>query len=264
MEQFQCMTMMKLNKNKRIGKVLFIVEGEKTEIFILKKIFNEVLGYNYASINRRGKTIEKFSSINDIFSMVLVINSEKTNISSIEDGYEYLDNMFTELNEKHGFMVEDARIYYLFDRDRAPGSNSDPDIIKQLLRTLKNSQDNGYDKPGMLLLSYPAIESFTLENFYKNTENMRFELGNELKNSEEYKKINQSKISDSTLKDAVNELQKKLTQISINYDIDDMSEANINIFDTQEEIYNSEKKHMILSLLAISLIDLGLIEIEND
>lgn len=109
-----------------------------------------------------------------------------------------------------------------------------------------------------------AIESFTLENFYKNTEQMRFELGNELKKSNEYKNINQSKINDITLENAVNELQKKLSQLSINYDVDDMSKANLNIFDKQEEIYDNEKKHMILSLLAISLLDLGLIEIEND
>lgn len=149
MEQFQCMTMMKLSKNKRIGKVLFIVEGEKTEIFILRKIFNEVFGYNYASINRRSKTIEKFNSVNDVFSMVFVINSKKTNISSIKDEYEYLDNMFIELNEKYSFIVEDAWIYYLFDRGRAPGSNSNSYVIKQFMSILRNSQDNGYDMQGM-------------------------------------------------------------------------------------------------------------------
>lgn len=66
-------------------------------------------------------------------------------------------------------MVEDARIYYLFDRDRTPGSNSNTHVIKQFMSTLKNYQDNRYDMQGLLLLSYPAIESFTLENFYKDT-----------------------------------------------------------------------------------------------
>lgn len=37
---------------------------------------------------------------------------------------------------------------------------------------------------------------------------MRFELGNELKKSDEYRNINQSKINDITLENAVNELQK--------------------------------------------------------
>lgn len=69
MEQFQCMTMMKLSKNKRIGKVLFI--------------------------------------------------------------------------------VEDAWIYYLFDRGRAPGSNSNSYVIKQFMSILRNSHDNGYDMQGM-------------------------------------------------------------------------------------------------------------------
>ena len=35
----------KLNKNKRIGKVLFIVEGEKTEFLILRKIFTSIFDY---------------------------------------------------------------------------------------------------------------------------------------------------------------------------------------------------------------------------
>lgn len=35
----------KLNKNKRIGKVLFIVEGEKTEFLILRKIFTTIFDY---------------------------------------------------------------------------------------------------------------------------------------------------------------------------------------------------------------------------
>ena len=32
----------KLNKDKRIGKVLFIVEGEKTEFLILRNIFTTI------------------------------------------------------------------------------------------------------------------------------------------------------------------------------------------------------------------------------
>ena len=34
-----------LNKNKSIGKVLFIVEGAKTEPYLLGKIFTEVFDY---------------------------------------------------------------------------------------------------------------------------------------------------------------------------------------------------------------------------
>ncbi len=36
---------MKLIKNKRVGKILFIVEGSKHEFSLIKKIFEDLLGY---------------------------------------------------------------------------------------------------------------------------------------------------------------------------------------------------------------------------
>ena len=36
---------MQLNKNKRIGKILLIVEGGKHEFSLIKKIFEDILGY---------------------------------------------------------------------------------------------------------------------------------------------------------------------------------------------------------------------------
>ena len=38
---------MKLNKDKHIGRVLFIVEGSRTEFSILRQSFCKLLGYNY-------------------------------------------------------------------------------------------------------------------------------------------------------------------------------------------------------------------------
>ena len=39
-------------------------------------------------------------------------------------------------------------------------------FINKMISTLGNARDNGgYDRQGLLLLSYPAIESFTLSNF---------------------------------------------------------------------------------------------------
>ena len=38
---------MKLNKEKHIGRVLFIVEGSQTEFSILRRIFCNILGYSY-------------------------------------------------------------------------------------------------------------------------------------------------------------------------------------------------------------------------
>ena len=43
---------MKFNKDKNIGRVLFIVEGSKTEFSILKRIFCNILKYNYIAKKR--------------------------------------------------------------------------------------------------------------------------------------------------------------------------------------------------------------------
>ena len=40
--------MIELNKQKNIGRVLFIVEGSKSEFVILRKIFCDILQYEYA------------------------------------------------------------------------------------------------------------------------------------------------------------------------------------------------------------------------
>lgn len=38
---------MKLNKDKHIGRVLFIVEGSQMEFSVLRQIFCNLLGYSY-------------------------------------------------------------------------------------------------------------------------------------------------------------------------------------------------------------------------
>ena len=51
---------MKINKNKRIGKVLFIVEGARTELYILRKIFTEIFDYQLEALTRN-KPYKKYN-----------------------------------------------------------------------------------------------------------------------------------------------------------------------------------------------------------
>ena len=44
----------KLQKDKRIGQVLFIVEGEKTEPNLIYKVFSGILGYQMDRLYRNG------------------------------------------------------------------------------------------------------------------------------------------------------------------------------------------------------------------
>ena len=82
---------MELIKNKRIGKILFIVEGSKHEFSLIKKIFEDLLGYKRIE-KKRTKTTYYVSQA-DSHSIVAVINTKTSNISSINET-EYLDAIF--------------------------------------------------------------------------------------------------------------------------------------------------------------------------
>lgn len=166
--------------NKKIGKVLFIVEGIKTEINILHKIFTNIFDYQYEKLDR----LERYKPYNrkeNPTSSIFVINTEESNIKDVEDANGYLDNVFIKLINKYNFPVDKATIFYIFDRDNK--SNTDKAIIEELLSKLNNSRESNedYDRQGLLLLSYPSIESFTASNYIKDCFNVEIETGNELK-----------------------------------------------------------------------------------
>lgn len=117
--------MIELNTKKSIGRVLFIVEGSRTEFVILRKIFCDILKYEY--VEKRRNQPDTFVSRNNSHSKVAVINTKESNITDITDSEQYLDNLFEMLNDKYDFSVDQSAIYYLFDRD--PKSNTDKDKI---------------------------------------------------------------------------------------------------------------------------------------
>ena len=169
---------MKFNKEKHIGRVLFIVEGSQTEFSILRRIFCNLLGYSY--IEKRRNRPVRFTSTKDRFSQVAVINTRESNIRDISENESYLDDIFDALREQYRFPVDQSAIYYLFDRD--PKSNTDSDLIENYIHSLANPyvNDDGY-KAGQLLLSYPSIESYIISNFREETSTLRFQLGKDAK-----------------------------------------------------------------------------------
>ena len=102
---------MKLNKDKNIGRVLFIVEGSQTEFSILKRIFCNLLGYDYIEKRRNRPTY--FASTSDRFSKVGVVNTQESNIRDISENEAYLDDIFDVLREQYQFPVDQSAIYYL-------------------------------------------------------------------------------------------------------------------------------------------------------
>ena len=255
--------LIKFNKDKKIGRVLFIVEGTDDEIYILNRIFVKIFNYQYESKNRMGK-YKPCNLEENPTSSVFVINTEESNIKFIYDANGYLDSLFTELIDKYNFPVDKAAIFYIFDRDIR--SNTDNSIFEDLIAKLANSRESNeeFEKSGLLLLSYPSIESFTVSNYSKNSFKISYELGSEVKKYLDTNHWTNQRISDKSLQNAVEELLKGLNEMGISeLDLDDFKESNQKIYSYQQEHYNKDKAFRLLSLLCLALIDLGLIEIDE-
>lgn len=250
----------RLNKDKSIGKVLYIVEGGKTEPYLLHRIFCNILDYQLETI-LRDKGYRKYNSKENVTSQVFVINAEESNIRYIDRDNEFLNKLFAELIENYDFDVDNAAIYYIFDRDNK--SNTDSEFIRNMLSVLVNSRDNEFTRQGMLLLSYPSIEAFTFSNFVENSFEQGFKTGNKLKKHLQDCKINQSRIDENTIKHAVQELLTALDSMNLrDLNVDAFGKSNMQIFEYEESKYVKDNLYYVLSLLCISLIDLGVIEVE--
>ena len=151
---------MKLNKDRHIGRVLFIVEGSRTEFSILRRIFCNLLGYSYIE-KRRNRPI-CFASTNDCFSKVGVINTRESNIRDISENETYLDDVFDVLREQYQFPVDQSAIYYLFDRD--PKSNTDSALIEKYILSLANP--------------YPVTCQFIIGTFFTKIADPAFKFRN--------------------------------------------------------------------------------------
>jgi len=248
---------MKLNKDKHIGRVLFIVEGSRTEFSILRRIFCNILEYSY--IEKRRNKPAYFTSTKDRFSQVAVVNTKESNIRDICENEKYLDDVFDVLREQYRFPVDQSAIYYLFDRD--PKSNTDSLLIENYILSLSNPYDNNDYKAGQLLLSYPSIESYIISNFRDTTGALRFSLGKEAKayigkNTD----IQINKISESTLIKAADEFLEYLANEQIIFDIDEFSEAGHTVFTKQETEYLSGRGYRLFSMLTLAFLQMGIIE----
>ena len=251
---------MRLNKDKHIGRVLFIVEGSRTEFSILRQIFCNLLGYSY--VEKRRNRLTYFASTNDRFSKVGVINTQESNIRDISENEAYLDEVFDILREQYRFPVDQSAIYYLFDRD--PKSNTASALIEKYILSLTNPYDNDDYKAGQLLLSYPSIESYIISNFREITNVPQFLLGKDVKayiggNTD----IQINRISEETLIKAANEFLRYLSSEQIAFDVDEFSEASHAVFTKQEAEYLSGQGFRLFSMLTLAFLQMGIIELEE-
>ena len=115
---------------------------------------------------------------------------------------------------------------------------------------------------GLLLISYPCIESYEISNFNKQAYLMKFTSSEEIK----HKKKTQSKryslvnISEDSLLNAAGNMHRTFKSYDINnYDPSRFYEKNKLIFKKEESTYKSLGYYNALSLITVMLVDLGII-----
>ena len=250
---------MQLKKDKRIGKVLFIVEGSKHEFNLIKKNFGDILGYK--RIEKRRNQATFYESQTDSHSEVAVINTKTSNIESIND-QEYLEAVYTELIEKFSFDVANASIYYIFDRD--PMSNTNVKLIYDLLQTLKNPRENDDNmQGGILLLSYPSIEAYEVSNFVDRSYKIYKRTGNDVKAyiNQNAKEIAMNKINEASISHAYIEMEQGIEELlGTAIDIDDFIDINMGMFYMEEQYFKESNTYFLLSMMSYILLDLGILQ----
>lgn len=250
-----------LNKNKSIGKVIYIVEGGRKEFTLLSHIFIKVLNYSVIHAKRQEGIYEKYVSTENPDSQVYLINSETSNIGSLKSvsGKAYLDSVFNDLYAKYQLDTTNTATYYIFDRDCESNLAAD---CRDLVGILKNSRDNGYESNGLLLLSYPSIESYVFSCVEDSTEEY-IDTASVLKQITSAGKYQYNKLKDKEMLQAcTNMLATQLHMSGVDIkpsDLDDFSKINGQILKIEDEKVSMDSLYRILSFLSLSFIDLGII-----
>ena len=253
---------LKINKNKVLGEVVILVEGESEEFKLLRHIFTNILDYNYLSIRRNKVMKDRFESKNNKNSTVIIANTSNSNIKSIIEDNKYRDSLYTFLQKEYGRSLKNVPIYILWDRDH--DSNDEPVVLKSL-NTFSNAQDNDYEMNGLLLLSYPCVESYELSNFDKKLWKKNFTTSKDTKKEMKAIVPNLVDITEKTLLLAVENMHRTMKSYNINeYDPSNFKIENLKIFEKETEEYKNNQYWNALSLISIMFIDLGIIIEKNN
>lgn len=250
-----------LNKDKNIGKVVYVVEGARRELTLLSYIFTKIFDYSVVVTPRKDKPYLKYESKTNKLSRVFLVCTYESNINFVENqkGQDYLNNVFKVLFEKYNLELSDAATYFIFDRDV---QSNKVKVFNKLIPILKNARDNDTEINGMLLESYPAIEAYT-KSCIDDTCDDWVKSAKELKLKISEPQYQQDKIKDTQIVNACVNMLTSIKSISgrdlEEQDLDNFAELNKLIFDKEEDYLTQKELYRILSLLSVSFMDLGLI-----
>lgn len=248
---------LKINKNKSLGEVVIVVEGESEEFKLLKHIFTQVFDYNYFSIRRNKIMRDKFVSKSNKNSSIIIANTSNSNIKSIMEDKDYKDKLYELLKNEYNRSLKSVPIYILWDRDM---DSNKKEIVLKSLNTFTSSLDNNYEMNGLLLLSYPCVEAYELSNFDKQLWKKTFSSSIDAKKQIKTIIPKLIDINESTLLLAVENMHRTMKKYGIrDYDPSNFQKENIKIFRNETEEYIKNKYFNALSLISVMLIDLGII-----
>jgi len=251
---------MTINDHKRIGNVIYIVEGDVDEPEMIINLFNQFLGYSIIKYSKiTGKYTELINN-KDKYSKVFIIPAKYSATKKILDTFDYFDEIYHTLAVEYNLDVENSSIYYIFDRDRK--SNRQTSILK-LIDIFKNSRENDeFMMNGLFLLSYPSIEAL-----YCNCNLDNVKLANGMDAKENTKKYKNARFDSNLIKNGATYLINKINEIiDESFDVkmlDCFNGVNKKVFIYEENNYHKNNNYDTLSLFLTSLIDLGIIEIEK-
>lgn len=253
-----------LDKNKSIGKVVFIVEGDKKEHTLLGYIFEKILDYSVVDVRRNRAPYSKYISKINPDSRIFVISAESSNVRSAgSDGKGYLDQVFSALYKEYSLDISNAAVYYIYDRDNESNFYNE---TEKLTHTLVNSRDNGFEANGLLLLSYPCIEAY-IKSCFDDCACEIIDTPKSLKaimndSRYQYNKMDGDAILKScrNMLSAIESICGREVKES---DLDDFSEIGSKVLDAENQLYLDKKQYMLLSLIAIAFMDLGILRIDK-
>lgn len=252
-----------LNKNKSIGKAVFIVEGDKKEHTLLGYIFKEILEYSIIDVKRNSAPISKYVSSSNPDSRVFVVSSGTSNITSAgKSGKDYLDQVFLKLFNEYSLDITNAAVYYIFDRDNESNMFCE---AEKLTQTLRNSRDNGIESNGLLLLSYPCIEAYIKSCVDEYTHEV-IDTPGSMKRVVSDARYQYNKINSESIIRACNNMLIGIKEICgrdiSHIDLDDFTEVGCRILNLENDWYLDKKQYMLLSLLSVAFLDLGIIDFQ--
>lgn len=254
------MTKYKLDKDKNIGTVIFVVEGGSvetggTELNLLKRIFSDIMGYEVHEL-RRGSD-EFIGHGNNEYSRVFALNLPKNQLTQLTN--DALDNLFRRIREELKVKPEDCPIFYLYDRDYLSyGFN---ELRAKYVQKYIDPYTNDTGDQGQLLLSYPSVESYLLSCVNKDIFKKRHRLGKDIKRDVWSQGISVNTIMNGD--DVINalvEMNSGLCYLGIkDYNLDDLGPTLLSVYDSQQIILKNENAFSLLSLISMAFLELGII-----